>query len=241
MKNLPVFSVAIAATLILLFNSEGLATVLKASRRLSGFSPDNRHYIYLETSRNPVTEVPTAQIQIINIPTNSCVRNGCLKTEYDDSAYSLSNQAAEEDLLNRTVTVRHSLGLTRLKVGIQLPVLSRTNKADGTETVTFRLNNQTDPLEIRLEQKRIPSILSSGSSDVDRAAMRLVINYNYRQLTLGNLNNYREAVSKYSIREVRLSPNRNNIVVLIDTLQPASEGTLQTTLVQSFSLEPFGG
>jgi predicted secreted protein len=66
--------------------------------------------------------------------------------------------------------------------------------------------------------------------------MRLVINYNNRKLTIGDLNNYREAVQKYSIREVRLSPNERNVVVLIDMTQPTYEGVLQTTFVQSFPL-----
>lgn len=240
MKNLSLLSLPIAASIILSLSYEGLATIFKASHRLAGFSIDSRHYIYLETARNPVTEVPTAEIQIINVTTNSCVRNGCLKTEYERSAYSLSNQAAEDDLLNRTVTIRQNLGLTRLKVGIQIPVISRTNNPDGSETVTFRLPNQTDSLKITLEQKIIPSVLSGGSAQVDKAAMRLLINHNYRRLTLGNLNNYREAVNKYAIREVRLSPDQEYAVVLIDTIQPSEEGMLQTTLVQSFSLAQFG-
>jgi hypothetical protein len=98
------------------------------------------------------------------------------------------------------------------------------------------VNNQKPPLQIRLQQKYIPSILSGGSSDVDRAAMQLVINYNNRRLTLGDLNNYRDVVTKYSIREVRLSPNGDNVVVLIDMTQPTYEGVLQTTFVQSFPI-----
>ncbi|MBE9128961.1 MULTISPECIES: DUF2259 domain-containing protein [unclassified Coleofasciculus] len=240
MNYFPLVAFPLTLSIIFSCSSEGLATVLKASQRMAGFSTDSRHYIYLESSRNPVTDVPTAQIQIINVANSSCVRNGCLETEYDRSAYNLSNQAAENDLLEKTLMLRQRLELNRLKVGIQLPVISRQRTPNETETVNFRLNKQTEPLQIRLEQRYIPSVLSGGSSPVDRAAMRLIINYNYRQLTLGNLNNYRDAVRNYSIREVRLSPNQRNAVVLIDMTQPSEEGVLQTTLVQSFSLEPFG-
>jgi predicted secreted protein len=66
--------------------------------------------------------------------------------------------------------------------------------------------------------------------------MRLIANFNYRQLTFGDLNNYREAVKKYSIREVRLSPNGDYLVVLIDMTQPTYDGVLQSTFVQSFPL-----
>ncbi|MEQ9669426.1 DUF2259 domain-containing protein [Coleofasciculus sp. G2-EDA-02] len=237
MKIASLVSPAIAASVILFLNP-ALAAVLNASVRLAGFSPDNRHYIYLETYRDSVTEVPTAHLQIINIPNNSCVRNGCLRTDYDRDAYSLSNQAAENDLLQDTLAIRQDLQLNRLKVGIKLPVIDSTRQSDDIETVTFRLKNQ--PLQIRLEQRRIPSLLSGGTSPVARASMRLIINYQNQRLTLGSLNNYRDAVKGYGIREVRLSPNRNNIVVLLDMLQPTHEDIVKTTLVQSFSLEPFG-
>lgn len=242
MKRYSLFALPVAASIILLFNPEGLATVFKASHRMSGFSIDNSHYIYLESSRNSVTEVPTAEIQIINIKNNACVRDGCLKTEYDRTAYSLTNKAAEDDLLNKTSTIRHDLGLNRLKVGIQLPIIEHKINHDyppssginRSETVSFRLNNPGEPLYIRLDQKHIPSALSGGASGAARASMRLVINYNYYQLTLGDLNNYRDAVTNYAIREVRLSPNRDNVVVLIDMTQPMEEGEIQTTFVQSF-------
>lgn len=238
MKRFLLVSLSFSAIAFLLFDFQGLAAVFKTSRRLSGFSPDSRHYIYLESSRNSVTEVPLAQIQIVNVANNSCEPNGCLKTEYTRSSSNLSNQAAEDDLLRRTLSLRQSLGLTRLKVGLPLPIISRTTKPDRSETVQVRLSNQKEPLQIRLEQKYIPSILSPrGSSDIERASMRLVINSKIGKMTIGDLNNYREAVKKYSIREVRLSPDGRKGVVLIDMTQPTYEGVLQTTFVQSFPIQ----
>lgn len=237
MKIASLISPAIAASVILCLNPLW-AAVLNASVRLAGFSPDNQYYIYLESYRDSVTEVPKAHLQIINIPKNSCVRNGCLQTDYAQDADNLSNQAAENDLLEDTLTIRQDLGLNRLKVGIQLPVLSQTDSGDDGETVTFRLNNQ--PLQLQLEQRLIPSVLSGGTSPVARASMRLIIRYNNQRLTLGNLNHYRDAVRGYHIREVRLSPNRSNLVVLLDMLQPTHEDLVKTTLVQSFSLKSFG-
>ncbi len=224
------------AASLLLINSDGLATVFRTSKRLAGFSSDSRHYIYLESSRNSVTDVPTAQIQIVDVATNSCVSEGCLKTEYDRSSSNLSNQAAEADLLKRTLQLRQTLRLNRLKVGIPLPIISRSTSPDRTETIRVRLNNKTQPLQIRLQQKYVSSVSPGGNLETERASMRLITNYNYRQLTLGNLNNYRDAVKKYSIREVRLSPNQRHAVVLIDMSKPTYEGVLQTTLVQSFPL-----
>jgi predicted secreted protein len=228
---------ALSAIAFLFLDSQVLATVFKASRRLSGFSTDSSHYIYLESSRNIVTEVPLAQIQILNVKTNSCEPNGCLKTDYDNSSSNLSNHAAEDDLLKKTFSLRQNFGLNRLKVGTSLPIISHASKADRSQTIQVRLPSQKEPLQIRLEQKYIPSILSPrGSSDIERASMRLVISNKNHQLTIGNLNNYREAVKNYSIREVRLSPNGRNVVVLIDMTQPSYEGVLQSTFVQGFPL-----
>jgi hypothetical protein len=295
MKRFLPFSLSFIAFVLLLFDLEGVATVFKTSRRLSGFSPDSRYYIYLESSRNSVTDVPTAQVQIVDVATNSCVKNGCLKTDYDHSSSNLSPQAAEDDLLKKTSQLRRDLRLNQLKVGIQLPIISRSThlgsgpppaplsgrgkkptspgareqtareslppiplsplpppttnspawgqsgvdptKPDKTEIVESRLNNK--PLQLRLEQKYIPSTFSRrGFGDVERSSMRLVINYDYRKLSLGDLDNYREAVQEYSIREVRLSPDGRNLVALIDMTQPTYEGVLLTTFVQSFPLPP---
>ncbi len=224
--------VAIALSL----GSDGLAAVFRSNRRLSGFSPDSRYYVYLESFQNPVTEVPTAKIQIIDVKTNSCVRNGCLKTDYDYSASNLTTKAAGDDLLQKTSQLRYDLELTLLKVGIRLPMIAREQNEDGSQTYKFMINDPKKPLEIRLEQKYIPAVKPGGNFGTERASMRLVANYNYRQLTVGDLENYREAVQKYSIREVRLSPNRRNVVVLIDMAQPTYEGVVQTTLVQSFPM-----
>lgn len=237
MKRFFLVSLSLSAIAVLFFDFQVLATVFKSSRRLSGFSADSRHYIYLESSRNSITEVPLAQIQILNVASNSCEANGCLKTDYDNSFSNLSNQAAEDNLLKKTLSIRQSAGLTRLKVGIPLPIISRTSKPDKSETIQVRLPNQKEPLQIRLEQKYVPSIFSPrGTSEIERASMRLVINNNSRQLTIGNLNNYREAVKNYRMREVRLSPNGRNVVILIDMTQPTYEGVLQSTFVQGFPI-----
>ena len=236
-KRFFLLSLSLSVTAFLLFDSQVLATIFKSSRRLAGFSTDSSHYIYLESSRNSVTEVPLAKIQIVNVATNSCERDGCIKTEYDRSSSNLSNQAAENSLLEKTLSLRQSFGLNRLKVGTQLPIIARKNKSDKSETIQVRLPKQKEPMQIRLEQKYIPSILSPrGASDIERASMRLIINNQSRQLTIGSLDNYREAVQKYSIREVRLSPNGKNIVVLLDMTQPTYEGLLQSTFVQSFPI-----
>jgi predicted secreted protein len=236
MKRYWLFFLAIA-TSTLLFDLQGLAAVFKASRRLSGFSPDSRYYIYLESSRNPVTEVPTAQIQIIDVEKNSCISDGCQKTEYDRSSSNISNQAAENDLLTKTSPLRQALKLNQLKVGIPLPIVARSISPARTEAVQVRLDKQKQPIQISLQQRYRSLVSPGGDVTTEQSSMRLLIDYNYRRLTLGDLSNYRDAVKKYSIREVRLSPNGRNIVVLIDQTQATYEGVLQTTVVQSFPLE----
>lgn len=236
MKRFLLVPVLFAASTLVLVDLVGLAAVFRTSRRLSGFSIDNRHYIYLESSRNSVTEIPLAQIQIIDVANNACVRNGCLKTDYTQDQANLSNKAAEDELLQRTASIRQSLRLNQLKVGLPLPIISRKTNPDRSETVQVRVSTQTQPMQILLQQRHLSPIDPGGEFTVDRASMRLVINYNNSRLTIGDLNNYRDAVQKYSIREVRLSPDRRNIVVLIDMTQPTYEGVVQTTFVQSFPI-----
>ncbi|NEN96644.1 MAG: DUF2259 domain-containing protein [Moorea sp. SIO3I7] len=229
-------SLLVASFFLLLLGEEGLALIVKTNRRLSGFSVDSRNYIYLESARNHVTKVPTAKIQIVDVATNACVKKGCLETNYNYSDSNLTPKDAEDSLLRKTQRIRQSLGLNQLKVGLKLPIIERSIQPNGTETVKVLVDKEKDPLEIRLEQIYIPSVLSGGMSNIDRASMQLVINYNYRQLTLGKLNNYREAIRKYSIREVRLSPNRQHIVVLINLHQATYNADFQTTFVQSFPI-----
>ncbi|MGQ4647472.1 DUF2259 domain-containing protein [Lyngbya aestuarii] len=236
MKRFSLFSILFLVSTLLLFDSQVWAIVLKMSRRLSGFSLDSNHYIYLESTQNSVTKVPIAKIQILNVDTNSCVSNGCLETDYNRSVANLTPKNAEDNLLSQTAQIRRDLGLNQLKLGRRLPNIYRSVEPDGTETKKFLVSTQKEPLQIRLEQNYIPSVLSGGTSDVDRASMRLIINYNYRQLTLGKLNNYREAVRKYSIREVRLSPDGTSAVVLINANEATYNADLQTTLVYSFPL-----
>ncbi|GAB4198123.1 MAG: hypothetical protein Fur006_47550 [Coleofasciculaceae cyanobacterium] len=235
MKRVALVSLSVVA-IALVCSSQGLATVFSANRRLSGFSPDSRYYVYLESFQNPVTEVPTAKIQIVDVATSSCLKDGCLQTDYDRSASNLTTKAAGDDLLQKTAQLRYQLQLTLLKVGIRLPMIFRKPNPDGTETYKFLINDPKEPLQITLEQKYISAVEPGGAFGTERASMQLVVNYKYRKLTLGDLNNYREAVQKYAIREVRLSPNRRNVVVLIDMTQPTYEGLVKTTLVQTFPI-----
>jgi predicted secreted protein len=236
MKRFSLVLLSCVALTLVLFGSEGLAAVFRANRRLSGFSPDSRYYVYLESFQNPVTEVPTAKIQIIEVANNSCVRNGCLKTDYDHSASNLTTKAAGDDLLEQTAQLRYDLELTLLKLGIRLPMIVRKPNPDGSEMYQFLINDPKKPLQITLKQQYKPAVKPGGNFSTEKASMQLVVNYDYRQLTLGSLEDYREPVQKYAIREVRLSPNRRNVVVLIDMTQPTYEGLVKTTMVQSFPL-----
>jgi len=115
--------------------------------------------------------------------------------------------------------------------------VSRSISPARTKAVEVRLDKQKQPIQISLQQ-RYRSLVSPGRDvTTEQSSMRLLIDYNYRRITLGDLSNYRDAVKIYSIREVRLSPNGRNIVVLIDQTQATYEGVLQTTVVQSFPLE----
>jgi predicted secreted protein len=236
MKRFSSLAFILTVSAALLVTSGALANVFRTTKRLAGFSPDGSHYIYLESYRDTGPEIPLALMQIVDVRTNSCVENGCVNTEYGKDSSQLPIKAAEDDLLKRTLFLRQTFKLTYLKVGIKLPTLAHFREEDGTETVFAPLNSRGSILQVRLQQKNIPSIVRGGSDNVDRASMSLQVTANYRKLTLGSLDNFREPVLKYSIRELRLSPNKDGVVVLIDMTKNTFDGVLQTTLVQSFPL-----
>jgi len=236
MKAVSLFSLTLAASALFLSSSTASAESLRATRRLSGFSPDNNHYIYLESYRNPVSDLPEAKLQIVNVLNNACVERGCLESEYTQDSPQVSSKTAEDDLLKKSGVVRQTLGLTRLKVGTRLPLVFRAKEPDGTEVVKVILKQPDQVLQLRLIQESVPSVLRKGNADLDRASMRLEATYNYLKRTLGYLYNHQEGVQKYSVREVRLSPNRRNVVVLIDATKQTWQGVVQTTYVQAFPL-----
>ncbi|GEM_PF-953364 len=200
----------------------------RATPRMAGFSPDGNYFIYLESSRDTGAGVPKSALQLVNIESNRCVDNGCIETRYGEKEAgidTMSTTDAETDLLKQTWKVRQDLHLTPPVVGTDVPILSRSRAADGSETVTIRLNN-SKPLQLYLRQKSTPS----------KAAMQLGVSYNGQQRSLDSLSNFRDDVVDYSIRQVKLSPDGKRIAVLITATKPTFEGTLGTTLIQGFVL-----
>lgn len=235
MKYFSLVSVGLAASTAVIFSSNALATIWQATHRMSGFSADSNAYVYLESSRDTGAGIPKARLQIVNVGTNSCVQNGCIETKYGEPDSVKTNKMAEDDLLGRTWKIRQQLKLTPPQAGTSLKILSRTKGADGSETLTVQYKaGQT--FKIRLEQKHIPLTAQGGNTKPDRTSMRLIVTHKGQQRTLGSLENFREWVFSYGVREVRLSPNGRNVVVLIDRTEQTFEGRLKTTFVQSFTL-----
>lgn len=198
----------------------------RAMPRMAGFSPDSNYFVYLESSRDTGAGVPKSALQLVNVATNRCVENGCIETRYGEKEANNDTTATEADLLKQTWKVRQELNLTPPVAGTELAILSRSRSADGSETVTVRLNDDSQPLRLQLHQTLTP----------DKAAMQLEAVYNGQQRSLDSLNNFRSNVLDYSIRQVRLSPDGKRIAVLITATKPTFEGTLGTTLVQGFAL-----
>lgn len=202
------------------------APTFQATPRMAGFSPDGNYFIYLESSRDTGAGVPQAALQLVNITSNRCVENGCVATRYSEKEAGIQTADAETALLQQTWKIRQDLNLTPPVAGTDLPILSRSRTADGSETVTVQPTNASQPLHLHLRQ----------TSAQDKAAMQLEVNYNGQQRSLDSLDHFRPNVLSYTIRQVTLSPNGKRVAVLITTTKPTFEGTLGTTLVQSFAL-----
>ncbi|NJP11817.1 MAG: DUF2259 domain-containing protein [Leptolyngbyaceae cyanobacterium RU_5_1] len=207
----------------------------KAAQQAAGFSPDGKYYIYLESSQDTGAGIPKVNLQVVDVSANACVRNGCIETRYGEAESKLSIKDAEQDLLQQTWTLRQKLQLTSPTTGVKLPIRSRSRTADGTETITVQLDGRQS-LQLRLQQKRTTSAIAGGTAEKDQAALRLEVFDGREPRSLGSLKNFRDWVLDYSIREVYLAPNSDRVVVLVTATKPTFEGTIGTTLVQSFEL-----
>jgi predicted secreted protein len=213
---------------------------------MAGFSADSTHYIYLESSRDTGAGIPLVDLQIVNLASNQCVQNGCVSTDYGEAQAGRTLLSAENDLLRQTFLLRQQLRLTPPIPGIPLPIVARSRTPDNTEFVTVRLGNQRNIQRniqrntqqfLRLQlQQRHDAAHAKGNPGRDRSAMQLQITYNDQNHTLDSLDNLRDGVLRYSIRDVYLSPDRRNLVVLVSMIKPTFEGQLETTLVQGVDL-----
>lgn len=215
--------------------SDSLAPTFRTTERMAGFSADGRYFVHLESSRDTGAGIPKSSLQVVNVAANTCAQNACLETRFQESDADKPLSEAEKSLLQQTWDVRQRLKLTPPSTGTALAIVARDRNADGTETVTVRLNAK-DTLQLRLRQKRIASALQGGNADRDQAAMQLEVTHKGQTRSLGSLNNYRDWVLDYSIRSVYLSPDEERVAVLLTALKPTFEGTLGTTIVQGFEL-----
>jgi len=208
---------------------------LQTQQRTAGFAENGQYFIYLESWRDQGAGIPHAAIQIMNLPTNTCVTNGCLRTRFNESQAEQSIAAAENNLLTQTQQVRQDLNLTSPLPGKPLPVLARSRTADGTETLTVRLQNN-QPLQLTLKQKRVVSSMSGGTAEKDQAAMQLEVRYGGKTRSLGSLNQMHDWVMDFSVREVQQSPDGKTVAILVTAAERAFEGSLGRTMVQGLAL-----
>ena len=206
-----------------------------SKERMAGFSTDGSHFLYLESSRDTGAGIPKSKLQVVNVAANACKQEACITTRYSEADASLPTQAAEDSLLKRTWQVRQDLQLAPPVAGTELSIVARSRQPKGTEQVTVRLKNG-DSVQLRLQQKRVVSTRYGGTADRDRAAMQLQVSWGERARSLDSLNNFRDDVLDYSIREVKLSPDGKRLAILLTATIPTFEGTLATTLVQGTEL-----
>lgn len=225
-------SLGLAASAVVLVATSALAEVFQATPHMSGFSADGDHYVFLETSRDTGAGILKAKLQIVNLPKNNCVSTGCIETSNSESQPTATT---DKDLLAKTWKLRTDLGLAPPQAGTRLDIISRAVKPDKTEIVQVQLKNSKETIKLQLRQKNIRSA-QSGYTDKDRASMQLDVTRNGKQRSLDSLDNFRDWVYEYSIKEVYLSPDGQHVAVLITMTEPTFEGVLETTLVQGFEL-----
>lgn len=207
----------------------------QTQQRSSGFSADSQHFMHLESWRDTGAGIPHAAMQVVNLATNTCVANGCVKTQFNESQASQSLAIAESSLLQQTQSLRQSLQLTSPTPGNPLPEVARSQQQDGTETVTVRMiDNQ--PLRLTLKQRQTVTPMPEGGGEKEQAAMQLEVNYGGKTRSLGSLDKMQDWTLKFSIREIRQSADGKTIAVLLTAAERTFEGTLGKTMIQGFVL-----
>ena len=199
----------------------------------AGFSADGRYFLYLESWRDLGAGIPKSALQMVEVAKNACVEAGCVETQYGEVDAGLSLEVAEKTLLKQAQTLRKNLQLENPVAGTSLPITQRSRTTNGTETVTVDIGTGKPVMQIRLQQNATVSPMFGGTAQKDQASMQLQATYGSKSKAI-SLN--QDGAVGFSIREVVLSPNGKNIVVLLTSTQRAFEGTLGKTLVQGFEL-----
>lgn len=204
-------------------------------QKKAGFSADGRYYLYLESWRDLGAGIPKSALQVVDVAKNACVETGCTETQYGEVDAGLSLDIAEKNVLQQTQTLRQNLQLETPAAGTNLTITQRSRTPDGTETATVNLGAGKPTMQIRLQQTATVSSMFGGTAPKDQASMQMQVNYGAKTRAIG-LNMPQDWIVGFSIREVILSPNGKNLVVLLTSTQRAFEGTLGKTLVQGFEL-----
>lgn len=201
----------------------------------AGFSADGRYFLYLESWRDLGAGIPKSSLQVVDVAKNVCVEAGCVETQYGEVDAGLSLEVAEKNVLQQTQSLRKNLQLETPIAGTSLPITQRSRTPDGTETATVNLGTGKPAMQIRLQQNATVSPMFGGTAQKDQAFLKMQVNYGSTTRAIG-LNKPQDWTVGFSIREVVLSPNGKNVVVLLTSTQRAYEGTLGKTLVQGFEL-----
>jgi predicted secreted protein len=206
-----------------------------AMPRLSGFSADGRYYLHLESSRDTGAGIPKSSVQLVEIATSRCVVGGCLATQLGEAQADWSLARTELALLQQVWPLRQAAGLSIAQAGTSLPSLSRSRDPQGAERWVFRLPGQELPTELRLWSLEPPKVRSPGFLE-EPVEMVLELRHPGQKSGRQTLQ-FPITAQRASIREVRLAPTGDRLVVLLTTSQPTFEGVLSTTVVHGFSLE----
>lgn len=206
-----------------------------AMPRLSGFSSDGRYYLHLESSRDTGAGIPKSSVQLVEIATSRCVVGGCLATQLGEAQADWSLARTELSLLQQVWPLRQAAGLLIARVGTSLPSLSRSRDPQGLERWGFRLPGQELPAELRLWSLEPPHARPPGFLE-EPVEMVLELRHSGQKSGRQTLQ-FPMTARRASIREVKLSPTGDRLVVLLTTSQPTFEGVLSTTVVHGFSLE----
>ncbi|MEN8217787.1 MAG: hypothetical protein ABFS56_15745 [Pseudomonadota bacterium] len=169
-----------------------------------GFSPDSKYFVMVQLGTIDGSGAAIAEIMIVDVATNRCVRGGCQTVSGDGNA-----PRTEKDVLNEVLKKTWRLR-QRLKLTPPHGYFAQGHIFDSTGVYDYIHKN----IRVHLRQK--------VNEEQTKASMQLEINMGDSKKTLDSLDNYRDFVLGYRLEDsLFISPNEKCFAFLVKVHYPS--------------------
>jgi len=199
-----------------------------------GFSENSEYFMFSQYGVDSDTNKPWAEASTVRVAGNKFVQNGVKK-----SVYSTSLQPGQDpvgalySILSETASLSAKFKINHLLQGRILYLL--INGDSVKSVLDFRDFNTGAAYTVKLLQN------SSGDGDKAKAAFHVLVGVvgkdgKSKSYTVGLPGYYREGVKEYRIKQILLSPNEKNLVIVIEKDLHSAKGKFVRYMVETLKL-----